>query len=393
MKLKEFLGSVDEMSKNIYADDIVVEHRHNNSKREFLFVNKSQCKHIAGSPTVMIAMCKELVKQVNLTLSMYHGDVLVIAFAETATAIGNIVADNLDKCTCVLQTTREEIDGIDKFLSFEEEHSHATTHSLYIRDEIDINSYDYILFIDDEISTGKTILNFIDALNRKGINKKYGVASICNWQNEGSKDLFKDKGIDRFYLLGGNLDTIKYIDWSNVEFGDEVRYVDTHVEYYPTFNIDKVILGDTFKNERIGHKTNRDLSSVYNVIDRIITDSDDRVRIIGTEEFMYIPIKVGEYIENNYECTVLCHATTRSCIDTTIVNRGKYAFRDRLVQRYRVPSIYDYNRDTFIYNLNEPVDKIIIITDKQPSQKYLEFISNTFGTKAYSKEVFIIYVE
>ena len=48
---------------------IIVEHRSNNPKRDYLFVNRLQCKHIPASPTAMINMCKILANNVNDTLA------------------------------------------------------------------------------------------------------------------------------------------------------------------------------------------------------------------------------------------------------------------------------------------------------------------------------------
>ena len=76
--MKQNIKKIDNYIKNIKEhgsfskDNIVVEHRSNNPKRDYLFVNKLQCKHIPASPSKMVAMCNGLADMVNNKL----GDIL-----------------------------------------------------------------------------------------------------------------------------------------------------------------------------------------------------------------------------------------------------------------------------------------------------------------------------
>ena len=82
-----------------------------------------------------------------------------------------------------MQTTRENIPNAKSLLDFKEEHSHATEHFLYGSIESLMNC-DRIIFVDDEISTGNTVLNFIHAIESVGIHAKYAVATLLNWQDD-----------------------------------------------------------------------------------------------------------------------------------------------------------------------------------------------------------------
>lgn len=336
------------------VSNINVEHRMNNSKRDFIFVNKSQCKHIPCSPSTMINMCKQLSELVyKYTMNEYY-NILVIGFAETATAIAEFTADNLPNCHYIVNTTRETIhDGVE-LVRFEEEHSHATTQKLltYKDNIIDLKQYDYILFIDDEISTGNTILNFIKEIDKLYKNMKYGVASICNWQNEENIEKFKELNIDVYSLIQGNL-----ID-------EHKKLLDTNLilqNSHKKLNALDIIFSPVDSISRLGHKTSRNITNRFKEVLSLIKRYGNEIytiRIIGTEEYMYIPIRIGYMLEEK-GYNVVCHSTTRSPIDIITTENNK----DTINSRYRLKSVYDKERENYIYNLDITTDLTILITD------------------------------
>lgn len=366
-------------------DDVVVEHRSNNSKRDFLFVNKKQCKHIPCNPNSMISMCKELAEVINRKMSL-STRVLIVAFAETATAIGNIVADYLPQCNYVMQTTREHIPNSEQLLTFEEEHSHATTQKLLMwadKDkQISLDSFDYVLFLEDEISTGNTILNFINAFTKRKEDMKFGVASICNWQNNENKEKFLEKNIDTFYLIGGSLKdvNIKMLRPNEIPLiknrntNEDRLYINNKKPTYIKLN--ETQKESLFLEERLGHHKNRDLTSIFKEVDNIISKDTESIRIIGTEEFMYIPVMVANHLREK-GMDVLCHSTTRSKIDT--LYGVEYGTADSIISRHNIPSVYEKDRSTYIYNLEEYTDKTLVLTDKEMNKETLEKYNNILG--------------
>lgn len=364
-----------------YIDAITVEHRSNNPKRDFLFVNKKQCKHIPCSPTEMVKMCDTLADLVNARLAArmdYRNlKILVVGFAETATAIGTIVGDKVNKASYILHTTREEIENSIEVITFEEKHSHATTQKLLVTPfGFDFNDYNYILFVEDEISTGNTILNFINAFeeqhnldeNRCKIRDiNYGVASICNWQDKGMRRMFKVAGIDTFALITGELKdvTVKMFDNEDITLIDGVaRGLKSKAD---TSSI--VTRVSTFLENRAGHAVNRTLgnSCTLGEFEAIYDyyNEYNSIRVIGTEECMEMAIMLGKYFEDRGH-EVVCHATTRSKID--ILDSHFDGEADGIKSRYRVPSAYDADRDTYIYNMNEYYDLILLVTDSKSDQ-------------------------
>ena len=125
--------------------------RVNNKKRSYLLVNPLQGKHIPVDPEAAMTMMQALGKTVK---GNYEGRPLIIGFSETATAIGAAVAAEIGDQCFYTQTTREIDEDIQSWIYFSEEHSHATEQKL-CADGLDqqISHSDYILLVDDEIST------------------------------------------------------------------------------------------------------------------------------------------------------------------------------------------------------------------------------------------------
>lgn len=349
--LNTYVGSITE--NGFSCDNIIVEHRSNNPKRDFLFVNRKQCKHIPCSAHEMIAMCRALTDVIKNRLPL-DLRIAVVAFAETATAIGNFVADEIPQISCVFQTTREPLDDVGVLFEFREEHSHAVQQRIYGNRE-SFTKFDYILIVDDEITTGNTALNFIEGLNREGINSRFGIASICNWQNEQERERFRENGIDLFYLLSGKIRDVNQ-KMANVKALPELVCNDLRNAPMELINVEIPI------RERLEHKPNRDLSHVFTAVDSLKLKGDT-IRVIGTEEFMYVPIRVSEHLEN-IGFAVVCHSTTRSPID--VISREPNGIRSKIC----LPSVYDRNRTTYLYNIGEHTDIALLVTDAAESEVF-----------------------
>ena len=99
-------------------DVLRIAKRHNNSKRSYLLVNPLQGKHLPISPTAALDMMKALSDKVA---SKYPDSKLTIGFAETATAIGAVVAVSLAEDCVYIHTTREDFSREYHFTDFLEE--------------------------------------------------------------------------------------------------------------------------------------------------------------------------------------------------------------------------------------------------------------------------------
>lgn len=353
-------------------DLVCIGKRENNKKRNYLVVNKLQGKHIPVSPSEALGMFDALA---DIVKENYAGEkLLLVGFAETATAIGAEVAVKLG--AYYIQTTREIVPDV-SYLFFSEVHSHATEQKL-VREDIDkfIGEVDHIIFIEDEVTTGNTILNIVNILigiYGDGVGKKCAVASILNGMSEEHLKIYEKRGIDVHYLVK--------ID--NSRFGEIAEYYDTDGEY---------IVADTEKRSGI---TQFEFSGWMNT--RRLVDADDyekhcirlwedicqkidlkpgsSVLVAGTEEFMYPALYIGSCIEK-LGCRVRSHSTTRSPIEVCSGKVLKVDNTDRTLdigltyekntypvhERYELRSLYDDNRRTFIYDIDS-YDKVLILTD------------------------------
>lgn len=347
---------------------MTVEHRSNNKKRDFLFCNKEQGKHIPVSPSIAFDLFDELTHLVNSQLK--RRKVLVIGFAETATAIGAYLASKFDSCVYHLQTTRENCEPVKKLIEFSEEHSHATEQYLY-GDLENIPYFDYVLFVEDEISTGKTILNFIREFKKINHDLLFGVASICNWQNEANREIYKEHNIDTFSLIKGELkdENVKMdvtVKPEVTQYAGKEMYSFTQYCSYETVYMKE---NNPFLVERTGRVPgNKEYENIleesFNKVFEFIGKAQD-ILIIGTEEFMYFPMLVGEMLEG-FGRRVHTHSTTRSSID---IIEGSSDIYNGIVNKNKLHSAYDANRDTYIYNLRK-YDKVIIITDADMTDEF-----------------------
>lgn len=164
-------------------DLVTVAKRENNTKRNYLIVNRRQGKHIPVCPKEALEMFSALA---DIVRQAYRNErLLIIGFAETATAIGAAVAVELGQY--YIQTTRENVEGVDDYVYFTEAHSHATEQKVVRADVESVvcgrkNTYggqtdgtvvtmeeplkpiDRIVFIEDEVTTGNTILSAIEKI-------------------------------------------------------------------------------------------------------------------------------------------------------------------------------------------------------------------------------------
>ena len=335
---------------------IKIAKRNNNIKRSYLLVNPLQAKHVPVSPTKSLDMMNELGR---ILKEKYPKTRLVIGFAETATAIGASVANCFENCIYV-QTTREKMQAEDNCLIFAEEHSHAVEQKLSTANlRQALNNTDTVVFIDDEISTGKTLINIINQMRNEFdmlSSKQIVVASIINRVSEEKLEMLKSASIECEQLV-----KITHDDYdSMLSELDTIppKKAESKFDSAPML-FDRLPLQNPRRCVDISQYTNSCISVANSVINQIShrLHSAKRVLVLGTEECMYPALILGRELEKNYlECRVFCHATTRSPIEA--LNEGDYPIKNG----YQIHSFYDNDRVTFLYNISS-YDYVIVVTD------------------------------
>lgn len=357
---------------------------------------------------------------------------LFIGFAETATALGNSVFSQfVGENIFFVHTTRDELIQCTSAFDFEEEHSHATSHFCYpIREDI-LRDYERIVLVDDEITTGKTALNLISSINNKYPGKEYIVVSILDWRREKHvkeyKELERELGIKihEVSLLDGEAycdsPSIKDIEIQYQNLDDIGIKKSIYGEFYKDGNLNKVCgVFNNLEEEEIlvrnyffpweksrnftrnltnGELVNyeylelsgrfgvtaRELHEVDNFTDKIVKSIEkfgNKTLVLGTEEFMYIPMLLGSKIKGaKYQ------STTRSPIYAS--NEEEYGIKCAAI----FTNPFDKKVINYIYNLEKGIyDEVFFITERSiDEESRLELIS-LFESANISKVNFLYFL-
>ena len=366
------------------AELVRIAKRENNTRRKYLVVNRLQGKHIPVSPKEALQMFRSLAELIK---EAYPSErLLMVGFAETATAIGAAVA--IECQAAYMQTTREVIDGVD-YLYFSESHSHATEQKL-VKTDLDkiIGKTDRIVFIEDEVTTGNTILNIVRLIQKTYAQPvSFAVASILNGMNEEALENYKNLKIPVHYLVKTAHDTYTEIAEQYQADGtchictkpqekevEQQKEVQQQIEMQQPkeaqqpievqeisgwINARRLHTADTYKQacEQLWQEIQQKYGYTKYTKE---TETGRRILVLGTEEFMYPALYVGAKLEEaGY--TVRMHATTRSPI--AVSKEEKYP----LHTRYELASLYDKNRTTFVYDLAE-YEEVLVLTDAQKQE-------------------------
>ena len=327
--------------------------RYNNLKRTYLIVNKKQAKYLPSKPSETFAMTNALAQKM-WKAGVKDENTLVIGFAETATALGRLIADHFSQAF-YLTTTREEITG--KCIEFIEALSKS-------------HSFSQVIFVDDEFTTGRTLRNLAKELLKEvpslRNSKKFAV-TIIDRTNEENKANLKELGIEIVSLLS----------FTDDNFEEQVKDIEiTEPEKVPEGQKEIITVDHlgNIPNARLGYSCSGINTLAQNLLERYENQIQqaNNILVLGTEEFMAVPIYFAREIEK-FGKSVVCHATARSPIG--VLKRG----RDELIkdtstieypvkEGYKLVSFYQKERSTYLYSMNH-YDLVFVLTDSKEIPK------------------------
>ncbi|GAA2945781.1 MULTISPECIES: phosphoribosyltransferase [Streptomyces] len=320
-----------------------------NPKRAHLLVSNVLGKHVPQRPSVVHGAGHELGERVRDLLGETEARrAVVVGYAETATGLGHAVADGLGVAP-YLHSTRRPVEGVAQAGGFEEAHSHATSHLLLPERPDLLSAPDRgapLVLVDDEFSTGNTVLNTIRALHERYPRDRYVIVALVDMRSEadrGKLAVFAEEIGARVDLVTRARGTVRLPD-GVLEKG--VALVAAHEEHPPPAEPEprkdrpvpvRVELGwpaGVPDGGRHGftpvHRAALE-AALPDMAARLADALDGvrRVLVLGFEELMYAPLRLGTALEDATTAEVRYSTTTRSPV--LAVDDPGYAIRTRLV--------------------------------------------------------------
>ncbi|MCD2467083.1 phosphoribosyltransferase [Streptomyces sp. MBT42] len=186
-----------------------------NPKRAHLLVSSVLGKHVPQRPSVVYGSGLDLGRRVRALLGDEEAArSVVLGYAETATALGHAVADGLGLAP-YLHSTRRPVAGVARAGGFEESHSHATSHLLLPEDPKLLAGDGPLVLVDDEFSTGNTVLNTVRALHERYPRDRYVVVALVDMRSAadlGRLEAFAAEIGARVDLISGAAGTVRLPD-------------------------------------------------------------------------------------------------------------------------------------------------------------------------------------
>ncbi|MFF3758369.1 phosphoribosyltransferase [Streptomyces sp. NPDC002185] len=318
-----------------------------NPKRAHLLVSSVLGKHVPQRPSVVYGSGLGLGRRVRELLGDEEaGRSVVLGYAETATALGHAVADGLGLAP-YLHSTRRPVAGVARAGGFEESHSHATSHLLLPGDPELLAGDGPLVLVDDEFSTGNTVLNTIRALHARYPRGRYVVVALVDMRSTadlGRLDAFAREIGARVDLVAGAAGTVRLPD-GVLEKGQAL--VAAHEGPAPApvplpgEAPERVDLGwpeelpdggrhgfTTGHRERLEAALPAMAKALAGALPAPAAAAPPRVLVLGFEELMYAPLRLGTALEDAGH-DVRYSTTTRSPV--LAVDDPGYAIRTRLV--------------------------------------------------------------
>lgn len=373
-----------------------------NPKRAHLLVSNVLGKHVPQRPSVVHGAGFELGERVRVLLGAEEARrAVVLGYAETATGLGHAVADGLRDAP-YLHSTRRPVAGARQAGGFEEAHSHATSHLLLPEDRDLLASggreadASVLVLVDDEFSTGNTVLNTIRALHALHPRERYVIVALVDMRSADDRDRLTAFAAEigaRVDLVTRSTGTVALPD-GVLERGQalvtaqEAEQADRAAragraegpagaaggaDTAPVTRVDLDWPAAVPDGGRHGftpaHRTALE-AALPGMADRIaatLSDHDGprprRILVLGFEELMYAPLRLGTALEAalGTDAEVRYSTTTRSPV--LAVDDPGYAIRTRLVfPAHDDPA--DGPGDRYAYNVaGAGFDAVVAVVD------------------------------
>jgi adenine/guanine phosphoribosyltransferase-like PRPP-binding protein len=368
-----------------------------NPKRAHLLVSNVLGKHVPQLPSVVHGAGYELGERVRALLGAPEARrAVVLGYAETATGLGHAVADGLRDAP-YLHSTRRPVTGVEQAGGFEESHSHATSHLLLPEDGELLKGgaeRSTLVLVDDEFSTGNTVLNTIRALHALHPRERYVIVALVDMRSADDRERLTAFAAEigaRVDLVTRSTGTVTLPDGvlergqalvaaQEAEQADQAEYLAKAIEGAAPAPVTRVDLdwpAGVPDGGRHGftptHRAALE-AELPAMADRIAAalsggaaadrgQAPRRILVLGFEELMYAPLRLGTALEAalGADAEVRYSTTTRSPV--LAVDDPGYAIRTRLVfPAHDDPA--DGPGDRYAYNVaGAGFDAVVAVVD------------------------------
>ncbi|MFI0515578.1 phosphoribosyltransferase [Streptomyces sp. WSLK1-5] len=355
-----------------------------NPKRAHLLVSNVLGKHVPQSPSVVYGHGFALGRRVRALLGDQEAArAVVLGYAETATGLGHSVADGVALAP-YLHSTRRPVPGVAPAGGFEESHSHATSHLLLPENPALLAGEGPLVLVDDEFSTGNTVLNTIRDLHERYPRERYVVVALVDMRSEADAGRLEDFAREigaRVDLVAAASGTVKLPE-GVLEKGQDLvtRFEDSHsgargtarqapTGPQPAYNrVDLFWPRDLPDGGRHGftpqHRIRLEsaLPAMAARLAESLPADTHRVHVLGFEELMYAPLRLARELEQVAEGVEVTYSTTTRSPVLAVDDPG-YAIRTRLTfPAHDNPA--DGPGDRYAYNVaGAGIDAVIAIVD------------------------------
>lgn len=274
----------------------------------------------AGRRDAIDLLCREL-RGYSSTVP----NVATIGYAETATGLGQLVAEALG--TYYIHSTRHSAHGkksVRPYGVFQEAHSHAPSHQLLPTSHAALSHADTLVLVDDELSTGATIVNTIVALHNASHRRHYVVASLVDLRSDGDKGRLKALASQ----LGCRISVVA-LGNGHIHLPDDLQNRATSlIEQFPVHDnlrsvpgrVSVLDLADVVpgvRSPRFGVDVCSNPELAPCIADEIAVGTPDsgRILVLATEEFMALPLATAYSLQSRLPDAEIRYSTsTRSPI-------------------------------------------------------------------------------
>ncbi|WP_442813831.1 phosphoribosyltransferase [Streptomyces sp. NBC_01558] len=316
-----------------------------NPKRAHLLVSNVLGKHVPQSPSVVHGQGVALGRRVRDLLGTEEArEAVVLGYAETATGLGHSVADGVGVAP-YLHSTRRPVAGVARAGGFEEAHSHATSHLLLPEHPDLLAGPGPLILVDDEFSTGNTVLNTIRDLHERYPRERYVVVALVDMRSEADLARFERFAAEigaRVDLIAAASGTVRLPE-GVLEKGQAL------VAEHEREASDAPAAGSPGRAVRVelgwprglpdggrhgftpGQRIRLDgaLPAMAARLAEALPDDARRVLVLGFEELMYAPLRLARELEQVVSAEVRFSTTTRSPV--LALDDPGYAIRSRIV--------------------------------------------------------------